>query len=305
MQEASLEALQVFITVIREGSFTSASRYLGIPASTVSRKISQLEKCLGCRLLIRSTRRLQLTETGQRYFHQCAAGLDAIEAANRELQKSLETPEGLLRITAPINLASSFLSPHFADFSVEWPTIRLDIDLTNDFPSFLDQSIDVAFVGGELPDSDLIARPIGRLRYGLYASHHYLRERGTPEHPDQLSGHDLIMTWPLKEWRLTHPGGAFIRVQKPPRISVNEMFTAVIAAGRGLGVVNLPHAYVAMHKDKVPLTPLLPEWEGACRTLSMIYHSREHLPRRVRLFMDFMQERLHPILGDRRSGHSG
>lgn len=113
------------------------------------------------------------------------------------------------------------------------------------------------------------------------------------------------MTWPLKEWRLTHPGGAFIRVQQSPRINVNEMFTAVIAAGRGLGIVNLPHAYVAMHKDKVPLTPLLPEWEGACRTLSMIYHSREHLPRRVRLFMDFMQERLHPVLGDRHSGHSG
>ena len=183
MTGSGLEELRIFITVIREQGFAAAGRYLNLPPSTVSRKVTLLEERLNCRLLERTTRRLRLTDAGREYFQHCASALDVIDDASREVRQSNRYPRGLLRLSAPANLAGSYLAPCLARFMEQWPDIRIDVQLNNNPPSFLDQTIDVAFVGGELPVSDLIAQPLGVLHFGLYASENYLREHGCPPAP--------------------------------------------------------------------------------------------------------------------------
>ncbi|MCL6269674.1 LysR family transcriptional regulator [Sansalvadorimonas sp. 2012CJ34-2] len=296
MTGSGLEELRIFITVVREQGFAAAGRYLNLPPSTVSRKVTLLEERLNCRLLERTTRRLRLTDAGREYFQHCASALDLIDDASRELQQSNRYPRGLLRICAPANLAGSYLAPCLALFMEQWPDIRFDVQLNNNPPSFLDQTIDVAFIGGELPESDLIAQPLGVLHFGLFASEQYLQKHGYPQHPDDLAGHSLITCWPLREWRLKTDTGNKITLHPRARMHVDGMSTALRVAREGLGIVNLPASYIALEQGDDTFVPVLPDWHGAKRKISIVYRSRELLPQRVRLFIDFIREQMQKLM---------
>ena len=299
MTGSGLEELRIFVTVVREQGFAAAGRYLNLPPSTVSRKVTQLEEQLNCRLLERSTRRLRLTDIGRTYFHQCATALDTIDDASREILQSSSEPRGLLRLSCPVSL-SGWVASCVARFMEQWADVRVDIEFTNERPSLLEQAIDVAIVEGELPASDLIALPLGRLQYKLFASHRYLTGFGIPRHPDELSRHRLITCWPLRDWYLQdckEPNDSEqILLHPRPQLHVNEFAAAYRAAREGLGIVNLPENYVAMQEGESALTGVLPQWQGEQRNISLIYRSRELLPRRARLFIDSIREQMMPLL---------
>ncbi|MGY0218934.1 LysR family transcriptional regulator [Endozoicomonadaceae bacterium StTr2] len=294
MTGSGLEELRIFVTVVREQGFAAAGRYLNLPPSTVSRKVTQLEEQLNCRLLERSTRRLRLTDIGRTYFRQCATALDTIDDASREILQRSSEPRGLLRLSCPISL-SGWVASCVARFMEQWADVRVDIEFTNEFPSLLEQAIDVAIVEGELPASDLIALPLGKLQYQLFASRQYLADFGTPQHPDELSRHRLITCWPLRDWYL-QDGNEQILFHPRPQLNVNEFAAAYRAAREGLGIVNLPQSYVAMQEGESSLTGVLPRWHGEQRNISLIYRSRELLPRRARLFIDSIREQMAPVL---------
>src|SRR5262245_42530996 len=186
-----LNEIMVFTRVVQTGSFTAAAKALGMPKSTVSRKVSDLEERLDTRLLQRTTRKLSLTDAGRTYFDYGARILGEVEDAERAIGDLQATPRGLLRVTAGIN--SSYLAPIVADFLGRYPEVRLDLLCTGRAVDLVEERFDVAIRAGALPDSSLIARSLGAVSWFLVATAAYLKKRGRPRSPEDLAQHDVLI----------------------------------------------------------------------------------------------------------------
>src|SRR5690606_5190989 len=207
-EEFDLNEMAIFAHVVDAGSFTGAARNLGLPKSTVSRKITQLEERLGVRLIQRNTRSLRLTDTGNAYYNHCARILSEIEEANIAVTQMQSTPTGTLRITAPVLFGSTVLSALIAEFMELHPQVNVDLVL---------DVIDIAFRIGQLEDSSLIGRYLGDVRGMLCASPEYLRRKAAPSHPDELSNHSLITASQWAQWHMTGPDEQEVSIQVKAR----------------------------------------------------------------------------------------
>src|SRR5712692_10384996 len=199
-----LNELLVFARVVQAGSFTGAAAKLGMPKSTVSRKVSDLEERLKSRLLQRTTRQLSLTDAGRTYYEYCARIVGEIEDAERAVSRLQERPRGLLRVTAPVNVA--FLGPIVADYLERYPEVRLDLFCTAREVDLVEERFDLGIRVGTLADSTLIARSLGSVRWFLVATPAYLKRRGRPRSPDDLKKHDYLFFG-------AGPGGAVLRLE--------------------------------------------------------------------------------------------
>src|SRR6266850_380335 len=173
-----LNEMLVFARIVQAGSFTAAAAALGMPKSTVSRKLSELEERLKARLLQRTTRKLSLTDVGRTYYDYCVRIVGEIEDAERAVSSLQETPRGLLRVTAPINVA--FLGPIVSDFLKRYPEVRLELFCTGRAVDLVEERFDLGIRAGVLADSTLIARSLGSVRWFLVASPAYVEKRGRP-----------------------------------------------------------------------------------------------------------------------------
>src|SRR5258707_11110449 len=186
-----LNEVLVFVRVVQAGSFTKGAAQLGMPKSTVSRKVSELEERLDARLLQRTTRKLSLTDVGRTYYDYCARIVGEVEDAERAVSSLQETPRGLLRVTAPINVA--FLGPIVSDFLKRYPEVRLELFCTGRAVDLVEERFDLGIRVGTLADSTLIAKSLGRVGWLLVATPAYLEKRGRPPTPDDLSQHHCMV----------------------------------------------------------------------------------------------------------------
>ena len=287
-----LQQLASFVAVVNAGSFVGAAEALDLSKAAVSRHVTDLEAQLGVRLLHRTTRRLSLTDEGQR-FHARATELLAM-AGELESETSAGSGEaaGVLRINAPLTFGNLHLAPLWPGFLAANPKVTLDVTLNDRVVDLVEEGYDVAVRITNLASSQLVSRRLATTRVVLCASPAYLAARGMPSHPRELSGHEVISYayWTGgDDWRFTGADGeARVRVQ--PRIHTNSGDTCRIAALRGQGVVLQPDFLVGDDLRRGDLVELLPGWRSLELGIHAVYASRKHLPMKTRRLVDFLVE---------------
>ncbi len=293
-----LNALQVFSAVVDAQGFRGAARALGLPKSTVSRKLADLEAHLGLRLLQRTTRKVALTDAGEAFYRQCAPALAALVEAQKSLVETQAAPRGQLRITAPQSFAELFLGPVLEQYYRQYPEVRVTLDLTDRYVDLISEGFDLALRAGELPDSSLVARAIGGPeaqasgRFRCFASPAYLAARGMPRIPRDLVTHDCIIyganergakwTFIVRRRRLLLP--------VKPRIACNSFFLLLDAAIAGHGIVRMPSFFAAEAEAKGKLIAVLDDLAVPPSPMHAVYPSSRNVAPRVRAFLDLLTQ---------------
>ena len=289
-----LNEIVVFAKVVETRSFTAAAQQLGLPKSTVSRKVAQLEERLGARLIQRTTRKLSLTEIGQAYYERCARIVSDVAQAEQLVADLQSTPRGLLKITAPIDLGAFRLAEITAEFCTSHPDIYVNLDLSDRMVDLVDEGMDLAIRFGPLGESSLVARRISTIAMALYAAPSYLARRPAPRDPDELAEHDLLHFIPnprLAAWALSGPDGQTAELTPSARITSNNLLAVREAAIAGGGIALLP-TFVVLCPTQVPLVPVLPAWRAPANDLFAVYPSTRNLSPKVRAYLDFVADRL-------------
>lgn len=302
MGHFDLNAVRVLVRVVQEGSFRSAARALGMPKTTVSRKVAELEEQLGVQLLQRTTRTLALTDAGSAFVEEAEgaiARLDAAEAAVTELQRE---PRGKLRVTTTIPLGETFLAPIVADFLGAYPGIEVMVHLTDRHVDLVAERFDIAIRTGALPDSSLVAKLIGSSAYRVVASHAYLARHGTPRRPSDLSAHACLrFTKSGTAVRTTWPFGKGKRATEVPvsgRLVSDDFVVLRRAAERGLGVARLPVVVVHEALRAGTLVSLFESDVPPPTPVHILHVGGRHVPSRTRAFIDFVHPRLVQAFAD-------
>jgi len=293
-EEFDLNEMAIFVHVVEAGSFTGAAKNLGLPKSTVSRKITQLEERLGIRLIQRTTRSLRLTDTGTAYYNHCARILSEIEEANIAVTQMQSTPTGTLRITAPVLFGSTVLSSLVAEYMEQHPQVSIDMVLSDQKLDLVQEGIDIAFRIGQLEDSSLIGRHLGDVRGLLCASPDYLRRHGSPNHPQDLSDHTLLSSPDWNSWTLVGPDQQESNVQVKPRLQVNDFASLYTLALSGVGIAPLPMLIAASAIRSQNLVPVLCDWPFETSPIHALYPSNRHLSAKVRSFVEFVIDSVRP-----------
>lgn len=279
-----------FLRVVEAGSFTGAARALGVPTSTVSRQIAQLEETLGVRLLQRSSRHVQLTEAGAAYHERVAPALVSLESASSEVRDLQETPRGLVRLTAPTDLAVDMLATPLAEFSALHPGIQVEVALTARTVDLVAEGFDLALRGGTVRDVSLVARKLGVGEIVLGASVGYLRRRGEPTSLEDLARHDCIGFRSQRgraTWNLVGPDGP-TSIDVDCRLSGDDFSFVRALMMADAGVALVPLTLVNANLQEGTLRRVLPAYGLRTPGLSIVYPSAKHLPRRVALLRDFL-----------------
>jgi DNA-binding transcriptional LysR family regulator len=283
-----LNAMVVFAAVAETGSFTAAARHLAMPKSTVSRKVGELEKRIGARLIQRTTRRLSLTDVGRVYSEHCARIGREADEADLAVQQMQATPRGLLRITAPPSLRT--LGQIAAEFLGRYPDVRIEVVCTERHVDLVAEGFDVAVRVGPLTDSNLIARKLAVVRQVLVAAPGYLRRRGSPRGPMDLQEHETIglgsgpgpAVWSLDK------AGESVDAHVRRRLAVNDIGWVQEAARRGIGIALLPEFACEEDLQAGRLRQVLSEWSSGERPLYALYPTPRHLSRKVIVFIDML-----------------
>ena len=287
-------AMALYVKVVENNSFSRAAEREGIPVSTVSRKISELEKALGVRLLERSTRRLRMTEIGQDYYERCRRGLEEFETANLMVSNQQAEVSGRLRLSVPPSISEVVVIPLIEEFQARYPNAIVNCLVTDRHVNHIEDGIDISLRVGDLKDSSLVARRLLRYRSVLVASPAYLARAGAPSHPNELPLHGLVAfsRWePTVTWVLENDGETH-RVNVQPRIAINDYAGVQSAVINGLGISEIPQILCGPGLQDGRLVEVMPEWHFAPVTLAVIYPSNRNLSRLVRLFKDFCVERI-------------
>jgi DNA-binding transcriptional LysR family regulator len=290
--ERDLNDIVVFVCVVEARSFTGAGKQLGVPRSTISRRVAQLERRLGVRLLHRTTRRIELTEVGAAFFERASRSLAAIDEAEQMVLAAQATPRGRLRVTAPVDIGVSYLAPLMIAFLARYPEVRVDVDLTQRVVDLVGEGFDAALRAGALPDSSLVARRIGLGTRRLYASPAYLEARGEPRSPEELRDHACLLANDRRAtptWKLSGPHGELeIAVSGP--IMVNDFSFARQAALAGAGIAFMPAFHCREAVAAGRLRVVLDDYRSEPSGLYLVYPSAKHLSATVRAFRDFVIE---------------
>ena len=289
-----LDAMSTLLRVVEAGSLSEASRQLGMPLATVSRRVSELEAHLGTRLLNRSTRRLSLTDAGDSYIAACRRILDEVEEAERTASGEYRTPKGNLAITAPVVFGRLHVLPIVLEFLKVYPEIDVRMVLVDRVIDLLEDHVDLAVRIGALPDSSLVARRVGEIRRVVCGSPRYMAERGVPRRPQDLASHDCITFEGLTSpslWTFT-TGRSEISIPIRSRLIVNTAEAAVDAAVAGVGLARLLSYQIADAVMGGKLAVALDAFEPPPWPVSLVHHGQRLLPLKVRTFLDFVIPRL-------------
>ncbi|MFU2325522.1 LysR family transcriptional regulator [Pseudomonas sp. NFX98] len=289
-----LESMSILIAVVDAGSLSAAARRLGMPLTTVSRKVAELEAHLHTRLLHRTTRQLSLTEAGDSYVAACRRILEDIGEAERAATGEYASPKGELVVTAPVVFGRLHVVPVVAEFLAHYPEIDINLVLTDRVVHLMDEHADVAVRIGELPDSMLMATEVGTVRRVVCASPAYLATHGVPTTPQDLAGHDCITFEVLASMRawVFGAGKSELSVPVHSRFTVNTAEAAIAAAILGVGVIRVLSYQVADSVRDNELSIVLDEFESAPLPINLVHKGQTPLPLKLRAFFDFVTPRL-------------
>lgn len=282
--------MALFVEVAQIRSFRRAADATGVPNSTLSRRISVLEKAIGLRLLHRTTRKVELTEAGQLYYERCRRIVDEARIAHEQLGEMLAQPSGVLRASLPVDFATIYMAPLVAEFSHQYPGITFEFDLTPRRVDLVSEPFDLAIRMGELADSNLIARMLARLAVHVYASPEYLKIAGEPQSPSDLVKHECVGFSKAGKWQL-HRGDETTEVTVGGKIFVNSMGMLRRLATLNMGVALMPAEIAAEDVAAGRLRRVLPEWQAKPTPVYALTETRL-LPAKTQRFIEFLQARL-------------
>jgi DNA-binding transcriptional LysR family regulator len=285
--------LLLYARVVEEGSFSRAAQRVGLPKSTVSRRVAALEAQLGERLLLRTTRQLKVTDFGHGVLAHARQVADEVEAATSLAQQRQVEPSGRLRVSMPSDFANVVLGALLAEFVQRYPAISLEIDLSPRRVDLIGENFDLALRMGELPDdATLAARRIAVFSNGLYAAPEYLKRRGKPAEPDALMAHDTLRL--LKRdgepaaWVLTRGDSRWEGVP-PGRATLNSPEIMLRLARLGAGIASVADHFAEPYVRAGELMPVLDDWSLPAAAAWAVFPGRRLMPARTRVFLDALQ----------------
>jgi DNA-binding transcriptional LysR family regulator len=286
--------LQVFAKVVETESLTKAGAQLGLPKSTVSRRISRLEQHLGVHLLNRTTRSVTVTQDGALFFEYCLRSIGVLRDGERALQSRQHEPRGVVRVAVPAMLGQSLLGPLFARFLEQYPDVRLVSVVSDDAVALLKTGFDVAIGIGPLADSGLIAVKLGTTESGLFGAPGYFERKGSPQMHVELPRFDLLAAGTVdrrQRWTL-HGRDEEVTVEFSPKLICNDLLLLRDAAVSELGIASLP-AFLCKHDLAAGrLLEVLPGWQTPELNFFALFAEPREMPVRVRSLVDFLVENL-------------
>jgi DNA-binding transcriptional LysR family regulator len=294
-----LRAMGIFVRIVDTGSLTAASVQCDLSPTMVGNHLQALEDRLGARLLHRTTRRQALTDFGKVYYARCVEILCLVADAEALALDTQAAPKGRLRITAPVTFGTECLMPALVDYAARYPNVDLDVAITDAVVDLAEDEFEAGIRLGNLPSSGLIARPLTPYRLMICAAPAYLERRGTPMHPEDLSGHDCLAyaysarsEWRSAQavWHMTGPDGE-ISVPLTSRLRADSAEGLRRAALAGMGIVLLPDIMLVRDIETGRLVRLLPDYEPPVRPMNLLYVRDRHMSSKLRSFVDFMLER--------------
>lgn len=288
-----LADLPLFLRVVDLGSFTRAADVLGLPRSTLSRRIRALEDALGCRLLERTTRLVRLTPEGRRLAEESRPLVQQLERLVEDVRDQGDAPQGRVRGAVPVGLGRNLITDFLRELRNELPGVRIEVVVSDGPVNLLRDDLDIAVVEGPLPDIEAIARPLIRTETRCVASPDYLAEFGEPQTPGDLGGHATLYRsdrpgpprWPLRK-------GGDVAIK--PLLTTTDIAVVVETAAGGLGIALLPIALARDVLDTGALVEILPEVGGPCTFYAVFAHRAP--PKRIRAVLElgtrFVAQRL-------------
>ena len=298
-----IEAMQIYVSVAELASFTQTANTMGLPKASISTAVQQLESELGTRLLHRTTRRVQMTQDGQVFYERCKDLLADFEELQNLFRSNEAALQGRLRVDMPSGVAKDVVLPRLPEFLQAHPALNIELSSTDRRVDLIREGFDCVLRVGALGDSNLIARPLGYYRMINCASPGYVAQFGMPQHPDELAGHRLIhyvMTLGTHdsgfEYKDPDDAGKVKTVAMNGALTVNNSDAYYGACLAGLGIIQVPEAGVRAALDSGQLVELMPNYRAAPMPVSLVYANRRHQPRRVQVFMNWLDAIMKPRL---------
>lgn len=290
------EAMRTLVAAVDGGSLSAASRTLNVPLPTVSRRVSDLEAQVGSQLVVRTSRKLLLTEAGAAYVASVRRVLEDLAEAERAASGEYRSPRGEVLVTAPIMFGKLHVAPIVHDFLAvdAYRDVTVRLALSDGVIDLVDSQVDLAVRIGHLPDSSLAARRVGEVRWVVCASPDYLGRRGTPQSPAELVEHDCIAMEGLQRYRdWSFAGEDGVRqVSVRPRFSINTADAAIAAAIAGVGIARVMSYQAASGVRDGMLVPILNDWMPPAIPVQLVHAGHQQRPLKLRAFLDFVAPRL-------------
>lgn len=295
-RSVDLNLVRVFVAVVEAGGIRKAADLLGIARTSISRQVAELEERLGTRLLHRTTRALALTEPGRALFERSRAPVRALEDASDAVAELGSTVGGLVRLSVPPTMASSYLGAPIAEALARYPALRIEIDASDRHVELMAEGYDLAIRAGKLPDSALTCRKLGEAHWGLWASPSYLGRRGAPRTPQELALHECIIHAAADPaspavWELMNEGEP-LAIEVTGRVACSSLAGVKDAAVRGLGIARLLPFMAA--EPPGALVPVLEQYRGAAVPLSVVMLPGVPRPPRVDAVLSILLAHLSP-----------
>jgi len=295
-----LSAMAIFRRVVETGSFTAVGLETGLSQPTISKQVAALEHHLNSKLLNRSTRQLTLTETGRHYYESCVRILDEVDESESAIAQQQTQPSGILRIHAPISFGHKHLMPCIWAFLDQYPALSIELTLDDHYVDLVKEGVDLAIRIGELKDSSLTARKIGDSPRVSIATERYLKQRGEPIEPKQLSQHDCIVFTLLttrEQWHFNGPNGREV-VSVSGRFSANspDAIRGAVLNHRGIAV--MPYWIIGDDIKSGQVREILHDYKPTPLEIHAIYPTRRFVPAKVHRLVDFLREQFaeNPLL---------
>lgn len=297
---AHMQHLISFVHTAEHGSFSAAARMLGLTPAGVSKNVARLEADLHVRLFHRSTRRLSLTEKGERFLAQVSGPLASLQTALAEGSSADDVPAGTLKVSMGHAFGRNFLVPLLGEFLARYPRVVPDWHFDNRQVDIVGEGFDAAIGGGFPMSAGVIARELGPVHIVAVASPAYMQGRAMPRAPADLAAFDCIMrrstpTGRVRPWTLASRRGVEQTVQCQPRIILSDPEAVAQAARHGLGVALLPMPFAFAAIRSGELVRLLPDWHSNAGPVSLYYPSKRMLASKTRVFVDFILERFRSV----------
>ena len=292
------ENMETFIRVVEAGSISGAADRAGIAKSAVSRRLKELEAHLGVELFHRTTRRMNLTDTGRAFYHQCVRILEDVLEAELATSQAHCRLKGGLKVALPSTFGLMHMGPAINEFLLMHPHIEIDLDFNDRTVDLMQEGFDLAIRIANLPDSSLIARRLAPIEFVLCGSPAYLEKNGAPQSPEDLVNHQCLvysLQRDSERWSFHDPQGDVIKIRILPYLKASSGEFLCSATVDGLGIVYMPSFIVFKEIEQGRLVPLLKDYRQSDLNAYAIYPQTRHLSQRVRAFVDFLVKRFEGV----------